>query len=348
MNAWRASGPVAWIVLLSLGGCSSSDDDRARETGDGGAAGARGDAGDDAAANAGVDAVGRFEITLVAAVPARADLPATPAFTALLGRVYDAEVPEGVVWSEVDSDGDCRLLEPSIPACDPVCTGAEVCAAEDACVAYPRAFDVGTVTLRGLQSAAGDDAIAIEPLPPSNTYQLPGRVQLPYPPFAEGDALSLQAAGGELPRFAVETVAIAPLEGTDPGPIEFAPDAATELRWTPPASGASSRIAVRVDISHHGGQKGEIVCDAPDDGSLTISARLAAGLIDLGVAGFPSLEIVREAAGSTPIGSGRVELAVASPVTIELEIPGLVSCEEPGTQDVCPAGQACGIDRRCQ
>jgi hypothetical protein len=160
--------------------------------------------------------------------------------------------------------------------------------------------------------------------------------------------VSIDAEGGELSGFGIEAVAIAPLAGLTPGPLVFAPQSATELRWTPPASAADSRVRVRVDISHHGGQKGEIVCDAPDSGSLVISARLGAGLIDLGVAGFPSLEIVREAASATPVGTGRVELAIASPVTIELEIPGLVSCDEPGEPSGCPDGQRCGVDRRCQ
>jgi hypothetical protein len=131
-------------------------------------------------------------------------------------------------------------------------------------------------------------------------------------------------------------------------PLRFARDSSLELSWTPPADPSQSRIHVRVDISHHGGQKGEIVCDAPDTGSLQIPARLTAGLIDLGVAGYPGLEIVREASASTAAGRGSIELAVTSLVTIELEIPGLVSCDDPGTPAGCPDGQECRIDRRCQ
>lgn len=343
---WMSRGvALLWLAAVA---CSTSDDVHDPETDDARDAGDTSEARDDAAASGVTDAVGRFELTLVPAVPARADLPATPAFTSLLGRVYDGETPEGITWTMIDEDGDCILFEPSVPACDPQCTSGDVCAATDQCVAYPRPFDVGTVTLRGLQVEGGDDAIAIEPLPPSNTYQLPGSVQLSYPPFAEGDPLAIEAEGGELAAFTIETVAIAPLAGTADGPIRFAGDTATELRWTPPARPSDSRIHVRVDISHHGGQKGEIVCDAPDTGALTISTRLATGLIDLGVAGFPSLEIVREALGSTPAGRGRIELAVTSPVTIELEIPGLVSCDDPGEQAGCPDGQQCGGDRRCQ
>jgi hypothetical protein len=335
---------LLWLAACSSTGEGGSDAGGPRDSGD------RGDASEQADVDLpnARDAVGRFAITLVAAVPARDDLPATPAFTSLLGRVHDAEVPQGIVWTEVDEEGDCKLFEPSIPACDPACTRAEVCSADDSCAAYPRSFDVGTVTLRGLNAESGGDAIALEPLPPTNTYQLPRSVRLPYPPFAEGAPVSIEAEGGELSGFSVDAVAIAPLAGFAAGPIVFAPERATELRWTPPDSAADSRVRVRVDISHHGGQKGEIVCDAPDSGSLLISARLGAALIDLGVAGFPSLEIAREAVGSTQVGAGRVELAIASPATIELEIPGLVSCEEPGEPSGCPDGQLCGVDRRCQ
>jgi len=207
--------------------------------------------------------------------------------------------------------------------------------------------DLGTVTLRGLRTQSGDSEIAIDP-PPSKNYQLPGGVQLAYPPFAEGDRITLDAEGGELLAFAIETTGIAELAPTIDSPLRFTADSATELRWAPPADAAASRILVRVDISHHGGQKGEIVCDAADTGSLAIPAALGAQLIELGIAGYPSLQITREATGTTSTAGASIDLVVAAPVTIELEIPGLVSCDEPGTQGACPDGQQCQPDWRCQ
>jgi hypothetical protein len=331
------------VLLLLLSSCSTASDDPApAQPGD---AGAFADAADVGASG---EAIGRFQLTLVRAIAASGEQAAAPAYTSLLGRVYEAEVPPDIVWTVTAEEGDCELLEPSIPACDPTCAGDEICAEGGRCVAYPRSLAVGTATLRGLQAENGQEAIAMNPLPPSNTYQLPGSVRLAYPPFAQGDPIALEAEGGELAAFSIQAAAIAPLEPTIDGPIRFAPDGATELSWDPPASGSTARVHVIVDISHHGGQKGEIRCETEDSGALAIPAALAAQLIDLGVAGFPTLQIVREATGSARVGERRVELALSSPVTLELEIPGLVSCDEPGTQDVCPDGQQCEQDRRCQ
>jgi len=338
-----ARGSCLALLLMMLPSCTSESDDPKQ----------RADAGDverpaDAGSGANAATVGRFQITMVRAVAASGDEPASPAYTSVVGRVYDAVLPPNITWTATAEEGDCTLLEPSIPACDPACSGTDVCVEDGRCVAYPRALDLGTVTLRGLTPQSGDEGIAIDPLPPNNNYQLPGRVQLAYPPFAEGDPITLDAEGGDLPAFAIETTGIAQLEPTIDSPLRFTADSATELRWAPPAEAAASRILVRVDISHHGGQKGEIVCDAEDTGTLVIPAELGAQLIDLGIAGYPSLQITREAIGTANAAGASIELVVASPVTIELEIPGLVSCDEPGTQDVCPEGEQCQADWRCQ
>jgi hypothetical protein len=340
----RAARWQALALLPLLSSCTSESDEPEP----------RSDAGDvdrpDDAGGAGASAgaVGRFQITMVRPVAASGDEPASPAYTSVVGRVYDAEVPPNITWTATADEGACRLLEPSIPACDPACRGTDVCVEDGRCVAHPRSLDLGTVTLRGLTSQSGDEAIAIDPLPPSNNYQLPGGVQLAHPPFAEGDPITLDAEGGDLPAVTIETTGIAELEPTIDGPLRFTPDSATELRWAPPAAAAASRIVVRVDISHHGGQKGEIVCDAADTGTLAIPAALGAQLIELGIAGYPSLQIAREAIGTADAAGIRIALAVTSPVTIDLEIPGLVSCDDPGTQDVCPDGQSCQPDWRCQ
>jgi hypothetical protein len=331
------------LLLLLLSSCTSESDDP-QPRADGGDVERPDDGGEP---EAGAAAVGRFQITMVRAVAARGDQPESPAYTSMVGRVYDAEVPPNITWTATAEEGACTLLEPSIPACDPACSGTDVCVADGRCVAYPRSLDLGTVTLRGLMRQSGEGEIAIDP-PPSKNYQLPGGVQLAYPPFAERDAITLDAEGGELPAFTIETTGIAELDPTIDGPLRFTAESATELRWAPAADAAASRILVRVDISHHGGQKGEIVCDAEDTGSLAIPAALGAQLIDLGIAGYPSLQITREAIGTANAGGARIELVVASPVTLELDIPGLVSCDEPGAQGVCPDGQQCQPDWRCQ
>jgi hypothetical protein len=106
-------------------------------------------------------------------------------------------------------------------------------------------------------------------------------------------------------------------------------------------------VRVVIDISHHGGQKGEIDCELVDSGAADIPAALVDGLIALGVAGFPSLQVIRESVGATVVGQRRIELTLSSSVTRELQIPGLVSCDEPGTKGACPDDQVCQANWTC-
>lgn len=341
----RACQRIAGVLALALACAACSDSD-------GGGGSALRDAGrpgdGDAAANEHGAARGRFVITLVAEVPASGDLPATPAYASLLGTVYDGPPLAPTPWVVTEEEGDCRLLEPTRPLCDPPCRASEVCVADGMCAAHPDTLDVGTVTVRGLRAQDGADVIELRPLTPSDAYQLPGSVRLEYPPFAEGDRVTLEADGGALAPFSMSAPGIAPLALIGEGDIDFSAETATELRWTPPAEAGRSRVRVNVDISHHGGQKGEIECETDDDGALTIPQPLGARLIELGVAGYPGLQIAREALGEAPGRVGRIELVLSSPVNRELQIPGLVSCDEPGEQDVCSEGQLCRQDRRCE
>jgi hypothetical protein len=102
---------------------------------------------------------------------------------------------------------------------------------------------------------------------------------------------------------------------------------------------------VSIDISHHGGIKGTIECDAEDTGSLELSAAILTELLNLGVAGFPTIHISRKLVGSTTIAPGRVELAVVSDILIPVEIPGLTSCNDDSS---CPNGQTCQPDETCK
>jgi hypothetical protein len=115
----------------------------------------------------------------------------------------------------------------------------------------------------------------------------------------------------------------------------------------PPGGDTPSRIVVRVDISHHGGQKGELVCEVEDSGEFELPAVLVQGLIDLGVAGYPSLDVTRESVSEPAPDAPGVALTISSSTTLELEIPGVISCDEVGVQDVCPAGQLCQLTRLC-
>ena len=86
------------------------------------------------------------------------------------------------------------------------------------------------------------------------------------------------------------------------------------------------------------------MCESPDSGSLDVSASLLDQLKELGLSGFPKIEVARRTMGSTD-PPAQVDLVVESRVTKFLEIPGVTSCNGDGD---CPGGQTCRPDFRCQ
>ncbi len=116
------------------------------------------------------------------------------------------------------------------------------------------------------------------------------------------------------------------------------------MTWTPPAAGAASKIALKLDISHHGGSKGKIECEVADSGSLTLSAAMMTRLLDLGAAGFPTVEVTRQATTHALATSGRVELMISSQVERPVTVPGVRSCTE---DENCVAPETCQSDLTC-
>ncbi len=117
------------------------------------------------------------------------------------------------------------------------------------------------------------------------------------------------------------------------------------LAWTPPATAGRSTVHVKLDISHHGGTRGKIECEAADTGSLTIDGALVTELLHLGVAGFPTIVVTRSASGEAALTVGRVALSLESEIEREVVIPGVISCNENAD---CPDGQTCQTDLRCK
>ena len=119
----------------------------------------------------------------------------------------------------------------------------------------------------------------------SKSYDVPGDLTLPSPPGAEGGDVKLAVTQGVFGPFNLLSKIVAPL--SSPGTVTMASGEPLQLTWEKPGQADLARIQVKVDISHHGGTKGQIDCDVPDTGSLEISAGLITKLIDLGVAGIP-------------------------------------------------------------
>jgi hypothetical protein len=347
-------------LLATLVGCSGSDPDPGSPNGTGGGSDSGGSAGTTPGGSAGTSAggstgatggssaipglvVGSFQVEM----SAPEDTPDTLR-TSVLGKVNGGATPPTIIWETTKTDGECWLEVPRVPFCSDGC-GADVCVDDDVCMAYPEGHSVGEVKLSGLKLVGGGSDLTLKEI--AKAYQPAAGVMFEAPPFAEGDAIKLTAAGGDFAAFELTTGGVAPLEITSTD-FELKEDQSLELQWQAAADQKSSVVHVKIDISHHGGTRGLIECDAADDGTLTISAALVTELLGLGFAGFPSLVATRSSRDGTQIAPGRVELVVSSKAQRAVTIDGLTSCTgaEPGAGDPpeCPDGTTCQTDFTCQ
>lgn len=293
------------------------------------------DSGDDGPQEPG-ELVGSFLVQL--AEPA----PPENGSTSLFGKIFDGPTPLLVVWETVATEGDCVLRTPRVPFCSTPCGGSAACVEDETCAPYPAALVAGDIAVSGLTTESAETMFTMSPV--AEGYQPPNDIVLAYPGITEGGPITLVAAGDVVEAFDVEALGIAPLALESEG-IELERTTDILLSWAPPADSTATRIHVELDISHHGGTKGTIECEADDTGTLRIAASLVAGLLDLGVAGFPSIVIRRESTGWTNVAVGRIDLVVSSSVERIVVIEGLISCNE---DEDCPDEQTCQEDLTCQ
>lgn len=275
---------------------------------------------------------GSFNVSLIAPTEI------SQGYTSILGMVKDGPTPEKIIWDEKTKIGNCRLLVPRIPFCEESCAGG-VCVEDDSCQPNPSKIEVGTVTASGLKTKTGETTFSMMSV--MKNYQPTAGVTVDFPPCAEGDTVTFTASGTEtMPAFTLTAVGISPLEILN-DTIKMEDGKPIQLRWVKPAKAGNSTIEVIVDISHHGGIKGLIECKCEDNGFLEIPASLLKELKDLGVAGFPEIEIVRKSVGTSD--TAPADLIIESRVTKFIEIPGVISC----TGETCPDGKSCK-DFMCQ
>ncbi|MGC4095180.1 MAG: hypothetical protein QM756_46125 [Polyangiaceae bacterium] len=251
----------------------------------------------------------------------------SPARTNVLGIIFDGPSPPTIQLKLDSKNGDCELLVPFSPFCNPACTNAAICTADNTCTPQPKALDVGTVKLTGLGAE-----LTLTPI--ASNYQSP---TLPLPSCAEGSPVAVSADS-----FSMESKCISPLVLTTAVPVPVASGKAIPLAWTPPGAGAASRIRVHLDIAHHGGKKGEINCDVADTGSFSIPEPLVTKLVSLGLAGFPTIGLERYTSGSAA-SNANIKLRVSSAIEREVDT-GITSCN---SDEECN-GKTCASDKTCK
>ena len=335
--------PISWLAQssaflfpicgLAFAACGGSSDSPANTAGASGAAATPSGGSGGTVSGDPNRLVGSFQLKLTPA----SDLG--EATSSIVGRVSDGPTPVTTIREKPQTDGDCTLTTPRVPFCSTPCGGSAACVEDDTCLAYPATHSAGEVTVTGVQATDGGSPLVLTLI--NNNYQ--AGVPLAYPPFAEGDAVVFTAAGDYFPAFNLSAKGIAPLALTAKEfPLKSGQGLA--VTWTKGAE-SSAKIHVKLDISNHGGSKGQIACDTADSGALTISAALITKLLNLGVAGFPTVQVTRHTVGSTVIPAGRVELEISSSVEHAVTIDGLVSCTK---KDDCPDDQECQDDLTCK
>lgn len=257
-------------------------------------------------------------------------------YSAVEGRVATGVVP-GQVREVSASEGECRLLVGRDLFCEPACTPGETCDVDGACVAYPTTESVGEVLVSGL-------SVPLTMKPTSIGAYTNGATSIPHPGFDEGDVIALSAPGDALPGFALEGRGVARMSVIGEA-VELARGDGLAVAWAPGGE-ASARVRMVLDLAHHGGIAASLECDdIADVGRFDIPAALVSALLDIGVAGFPTLAVARRTADSEVIANGCVELSVISEVVLPVVVPGVTSC---ASDEDCPETQTCHFDLTCR
>ena len=240
------------------------------------------------------------------------------------GTVYDGPSPLDFGLAAVLEEGECQLREVTHPFCDPSCESGTTCVRDGECMPYPRAQNVGVLSVSGLLRP-----VTLEPFPPSFFYQ---SEELPFPPCAEGDTVHLRSEA-----FEADARCVAPLVVDAETEILVREDEPVTLDWQPAGDPELAEVHVLLDVSHHGGKRGDIVCTVPDTGHYDIPASLVTPLLELGLAGYPSVILTRFTKGTS--SPADVQFRVAASVERAVDT-GVRSCV-PNSEDDCPSGQTC-------
>lgn len=254
---------------------------------------------------------------------------------AVQGQVLNGVVPSRVPL-EIDTEGECRLLQGKNLFCDPACTSSQTCGDAGSCVPTPLGQNVGAVVVSGVRTTAGASEITLEPTG-SNFYST--RATLAEPPFEPQAAVTLTAAGSAFASaFSLRGEGISPLEVPDE-PITVQAGTALPLRWAAPTNATAAKLEIRLQFNLHGSTTAAfIVCDVADDGSFDVPSGLVDELLSRELSGFPTVVLTRKTADSIAAGPGCIDFSVASQVSRALEVPGITSCNEDGD---CEPGQVC-------
>ena len=305
------------LALLAAPACSSKDPTEADGStgGTGSAVGGRSNTSGNASSAGAAGASAPVQSTDVGTFAVTVD--STTASTSILGKIYSAPYPTDLIETPLQQNGECAVFAFGREFCTDACTTTQVCTARDTCTDVPSLVSVGTVRVSGI----GSSELTLSA--PNNSYQYADVIA--YPGFDEGATISLSASGSYFDPFQISTQGVAPIQLSQTS-YSIGPGRQLALAWTPGSAAVGAQITVLLNISKHGGSRGYLKCLVPDRGSLTIPAEQVSALIGLGVAGYPSLEVIRSKQGRAPVPTGDVVLDVSALAKPGLAVDGYCSC----------------------
>ncbi len=256
-------------------------------------------------------------------------------YTNISGSVLTGVKPLGVP-ELLAQEGSCSLLGPSSLFCDPACRSGETCGFDETCIEAPLKKSAGAVTVTGM-----DIPVTVSPNGITFDYSL--KIDDPNPAFSEGAKLTLSAEGGDFEPFALTAYGSSPITAVT-NEISVDRDTPMQVAWNADDNDRA-QIQLNVIFNVHGATSGWIICDVPDTGSFEVPAALVTKLIDLGLSGFPKVELVRRSIDTASIAEGCVELSVYSLAKLDVQVAGLNSCN--GVED-CESGQVCNDQLVCE
>jgi hypothetical protein len=313
--------PLACLVLET--GCSSEttepDNSSAGSNSGGTSANAAGTANGNGAAGSTPTAAEPRGTLVVSLNPATTD---APGYSTLIGRFFDGPSPDPFPLKLDSMAEGCELLVPLLPFCSEACT-PDVCTANDVCTPYPNPLSVGPIAVLGLGAE-----LSLMPMTTMIVYQSPS---LAYPPCAEGSKVKAFSSS-----FNLEAECLTPLELTGPDPLPVKKGAVVHVTWVAPPADSKSRVRIGLDVSHHGGKKGQIDCEVPDTGSFDIPEPLVTKLLGLGLAGYPTINVNRVSLGVDPAHPD-VSLLLSAAITRAVDT-GVMSCQDDAE---CHDGKTC-------
>ncbi len=256
-------------------------------------------------------------------------------YTNISGAVSTGVKPIGVP-EVLAREGSCSLLGQRSLFCDPGCSLTETCGFDETCIEAPLKQSAGIITLDGLKIPASIEPNGI-------TFDYGKKITDPFPAFDDGTRITLTAEGGDYEPFTLTGFGPKQIVSNSPE-VMVDRDTPVSVQWTPD-NRDETQIRLNLTLNVHGATTGWIVCDAPDTGSFEIPASLVTQLIDLGLSGFPKIDLIRHSIDTTTIAEGCVEFTIYSLFKLDVQVAGMVSCKNDSD---CDTGQVCNAELVCE